>query len=79
MSTLQRTRLAGAWTRLGPNNKPLGRLHAARRIDGTLSSEALCGFKVPATIQRRRPYPTFDETHRKACSVCVVESWSVRS
>lgn len=69
-------RLAGAWTRLDSKNKPLGRLHAARRQDGTLAPEALCGFKIPATVARLRPFPTFDETSPKACSTCVTESWS---
>ncbi len=73
--TLAPPRLAGAWTRTDPAGKPMGRLHAVRRTDGVLAPEALCGFSVPAKAQRTRPFPIFDETNRKACSICVVESW----
>lgn len=69
------TRLAGAWTRTDARGKPMGRLHAARRIGGSLAPEALCGFRIPAKALVTRPYPIFDETNPKACSTCVVESW----
>jgi hypothetical protein len=72
------TRLAGAWTRRGPKNAPLGRLHAARRVNGSLDPIALCGFHLTEKALSLRPYPPFDETNRKACSICVVESWSER-
>lgn len=70
------SRLAGAWTRMN-GQTPLGRLHAARRVDGSLEPIALCGFKIPSKAIRTRPYPFFDETHPKACSTCVVESWEM--
>ena len=69
------SRLAGAWTRTSPKGKGMGRLHAARRDEGTLEPFALCGFRIPATALRARPYPAFDETHPKACTTCTVESW----
>jgi len=73
MSTL--TRLAGAWTRTDAKGKPMGRLHAVRRDMGNLEPIALCGFVVPAKAMVTRPFPAFDETNRKACSMCVTESW----
>jgi hypothetical protein len=72
------SRLAGAWTRTDAKGNPIGRLHAARRIDGQLSNEALCGFHIPAKAKRSRPFPFFDETNPKACPSCVVESWDER-
>ena len=72
---LTQTRLAGAWTRMS-GKTPMGRLHATRRDNGHLEPVALCGFKIPAKALRSRPFPLFDETHPKACSTCVVESWS---
>lgn len=77
-STLAPPRLAGAWTRTDPKGRPLGRLHAARRINGALEPDALCGFIIPAKALRLRPFAIFDETNPKACSTCVVESWSGR-
>ncbi len=70
------TRLAAAWTRTDPKGKPLGRLHAVRRVNGSLEPEALCGFTIPAKAMRQRPFPIFDETNPRACSTCVVESWA---
>ena len=74
-SAVATSRLAGAWTRTDPKGKPLGRLHAARRVNGSLEPVALCGFVVPARALRTRPFLIFDETIRNACATCVVESW----
>lgn len=71
---ISRTRLAGAWTRLDADNEPLGRLHAARRINGSLDTHALCGYKIPERELRLRPFPTFTPNHSKVCPICAAEA-----
>lgn len=77
MDTLSRTRLAGAWTRTDGKGKPMGRLHAARRVEGALEDVALCGFRLTEKSKRTRPFPAFDETNLQACATCVTESWDL--
>jgi hypothetical protein len=77
VNTIPRTRVAGVWTRLAPNGEPLGRLHAARRIEGALEERALCGFKISERQRRLRPFTIFDETDPKACATCVIETWEL--
>lgn len=80
-STLNRTsRLCGAWTRYGGKKglTPMGRLHATRRINGSLEQVALCGFKIPARAMTTRPFAIFSITNPKACTMCVIESQTER-
>jgi hypothetical protein len=80
MENQTQTRLAGAWTRTGGTTRkpvPQGRLHATRRVMGSLEPVALCGFRIPAKAMTTRPFPIFDETNPRACSTCVTESWEV--
>lgn len=75
---ITKTRLAGAWTRLNAaNGSPMGRLHAARRVNGALEPHALCGYKIPDRELRLRPFQTFSVTHAKACPVCAAEAEDV--
>lgn len=69
-------RLCGAWTRLGGKKglTPMGRLHATRRVEGSLEQYALCGFKIPARALTLRPFTIFSSTHPKACIKCAIES-----
>lgn len=80
MSTLTSTRLAGAWTRQGGKGgqTPMGRLHAARRVGGALTPEALCGFRIPARALRARPFIIFSTEHPKACVNCATEAEEIR-
>lgn len=78
-TALAPTRLAGAWTRLSDKDgTPMGRLHAARRVNGALEPEALCGFRLPARALRSRPFAIFSTVHPKACVDCTTEARSYR-
>lgn len=75
MNTLAPPRLAGAWTRLSDKDgSPMGRLHAARRSNGALEAEALCGFRLPSRALRSRPFAIFSSAHPKACIACSLEA-----
>lgn len=73
-TTIAPPRLAGAWTRSTPSGSPMGRLHAARRINGALEPEALCGFLLPSRALRARPFAIFSTVHPKACVACAIEA-----
>jgi hypothetical protein len=71
---ITRTRLAGAWTRATPEGSPLGRLHAVRRVNGALESNAMCGLRLPEHTLTARPFIMFEPDHAKACEICIVEA-----
>ena len=68
-------RSMGVWTRLSEKDgSPMGRLHAAERVDGKLLPNALCGFTLPSRALNARPFTMFDPFNKKACVVCTAES-----
>jgi len=68
-------RSVGVWTRMSEKDgSPMGRLHAAERVDGSLLPDALCGFTLPSRALNTRPFMFFDSMNTKACTVCAAES-----